>query len=63
MQPLEIMTAQIKKWIELTASLVDKINEKSEDEITKKDIIRVAQKVQDVINVLHGKSKISGWRL
>ena len=63
MQPHEIMTKQLEKWIELTAELSDRVQEKQEDEITKKDIISVAQKVQDVINVLYGKSKISGWRL
>ena len=63
MQPHEIMTKQLEKWIELTAALSDRVQEKQEDEITKKDIISVAQKVQDVINVLYGKSKISGWRL
>ncbi len=63
MQPHEILTNQLEKWVELTADLTDKLNEKSEEEITKRDIIKIAQKVEDVINVLYGKSKISGWRL
>ena len=63
MQPHEILTNQLEKWVELTSTLTDNINEKPEEEITKKDIIKIAQKVQDVINVLYGKSKISGWRL
>ncbi len=63
MQPHEILTNQLEKWVELTADLTDKLNEKPEDEITKRDIIKIAQKVEDVINVLYSKSKISGWRL
>lgn len=62
MQAHEIMTVQLKKWMELTAEMTDKVNEKDINDITKEDIIKIAQKVQDVINVINGKSKISGWR-
>jgi len=62
MKPHKIRNKQLEKWIELTADLVDTVQEKPENKISKKDIIKIAQKVQDVINVLNGKSKISGWR-
>lgn len=63
MKQHEILRVQLEKWIELTGDLTDKTQKKKESEITKTDIIKIAQKVQDVINVLHGKSKIAGWRL
>lgn len=62
MQPHEIMSIQLKKWMELTADFTDVIANKPEKDIDKNDIIKIAQKVQDVINVINGKSKISGWR-
>ncbi len=63
MNPHEMMTKQLEKWVELTADFIDKTASKTEKEITKEDIISVAQKIEDVQNVLIGKSKISGWRL
>ena len=63
MQPHEIQRDQIEMWLKLTAEMAEKLSEKQEDEITLKDIVKVGQKVQDVINVLYGKSKIAGWRL
>lgn len=62
MNPHEMITKQLEKWIELTAFHVEDISDKKESDITKHDIIEVVQKMQDVINVLIGKSKISGWR-
>lgn len=63
MQPHEIQRVQLKKWLELTADMSEKLSQKPEDEIELKDIVKIGQKVQDVINVLYGKSKIAGWRL
>ena len=63
MQPHEMQRDQIEMWLTLTAELAEKTSQKPESEIELKDIVRIAQKVQDIINVLYGKSKISGWRL
>ena len=63
MTPHEILTKQLEKWVELTAYHAEDIADKDEADITKADIIEVAQKIVDVMNVLTGKSKISGWRL
>lgn len=63
MQPHEMQRDQIEMWLYLTADYAEKISEKKEEDIELKDIVKVAQKVQDIINVLYGKSKISGWRL
>ena len=49
-------------WLILTAELAEKTSLKTEDEITKRDIVKIAQKIEDIINVLNGKAKISGWR-
>ena len=57
-----MLTKQLEKWIELTAYHTEDISDKKEEDITKIDIIEVAQKIEDVMNVLIGKSKISGWR-
>ena len=54
---------QIAMWLRLAAELADQIAEKPEDEIQKKDIVKVARKVQDIVDVLYGKSKIAGWRM
>ena len=54
---------QLEKWVELTVYFIDDTVDKSENDITKTDIIAVAQKIEDIQNVLTGKSKISGWRL
>ena len=62
MQVHEIQRIQIELWLKLTAELAVKIAAKPEDEITKRDIIKIAQKVEDIENVLKGVSKISGWR-
>ncbi len=62
MQPHDIQKNQLALWLNLTADLSEKISQKPEDEIIKKDIIKIAQKIQDIINVLNGKSKIAGWR-
>jgi len=62
MNPHEMLTKQLEKWIELTAYHAEDISDKNEEDITKQDIIAVAQKIEDVMNVLIGKSKISGWR-
>jgi len=62
MNPHEMLTKQLEKWIELTAYHAEDISNKNETDITKADIIEVAQKIADVKNVLIGKSKISGWR-
>lgn len=62
MEVHEIQRNQIEMWLKLTAELAEKTSQKPEDEITKRDIIKVAQKVEDIVNVLHGKSKIAGWR-
>lgn len=63
MEPHEKQRAQIEMWLKLTADLADKTAEKKDADITKKDIIKIAQKVEDIVNVLYGKSKINGWRL
>jgi len=56
----EILKKQLEAWIEFTSKLVDRTLSKKV--IEKRDIIKIAQKVEDVINVLDGKSKISGWK-
>lgn len=63
METHEKQRKQIEMWLQLTADLSDKISQKDEDEISKKDIVKIAQKVEDIVNVLYGKSKIDGWRL
>jgi hypothetical protein len=63
MQPHEMQRDQIEMWLALTAELAEKTSEKKEEDIELRDIVKVAQKVQDIINVLYGKSKIAGWRL
>jgi len=63
MQTHEIFTKQLEKWIQLSSQIVDNVSKKDNEDITKEDIIKIAQKIQDVINVLNGKSKISGWSL
>ena len=60
MQVHEIQRNQIELWLKLTAELATKTAEK--DDITKRDIIKIAQKVVDIENVLKGVSKIVGWR-
>lgn len=62
MQVHEIQRVQIELWLKLTADLATKTAQKPNDEITKRDIIKIAQKVDDIVNVLNGKSKIAGWR-
>lgn len=62
MTQIEIQQEQIKMWIKLTAEFIEKISEKPEDEIVKKDIIKIAQRIEALINVLNGVSKIDGWR-
>jgi len=56
----EILLKQLEAWIDLTIIMVEKTINKSH--IEKRDIIKIAQKIEDVINVLDGKSKISGWK-
>lgn len=63
MTPQEMYTKQLEKWVELTVYFIDDTIDKNESDITKEDIIAIAQKIEDVQNVLTGKSKISGWRL
>jgi len=63
MTPQEMYVKQLEKWVELTVYFIDDTVDKSENDITKTDIIAVAQKIEDIQNVLTGKSKISGWRL
>jgi len=63
MQPHEMQRDQIEMWLMLTAELAEKTSQKNEEEIELKDIVRIGQKIQDIINVLYGKSKIAGWRL
>lgn len=63
MEPHEKQRAQVEMWLKLTADLADNIALKDESKITKKNIIKVAQKVEDIVNVMYGKSKIAGWRL
>lgn len=53
---------QIEMWLHLASDLAERISEKEEEEITKKDIIKIAQKIEDIMNVFYGKSKIAGWR-
>ena len=62
MKVQEIQKNQIEMWLKLTAELAEKTSLKSEDEITKRDIVKIAQKIEDIINVLNGKANISGWR-
>lgn len=62
MEPHEKQRAQIEMWLKLTAELAEKTSTKAEKDISKKDIIKIAQKVEDIVNVLYGKSKIAGWR-
>lgn len=62
MKQTDIFKKQLEKWVEITANMIEDLSEKDENEITQKDIIKVAQKVNDVANVLIGKSKISGWK-
>ena len=62
MKVQEIQKNQIEMWLKLTAELAEKTSLKSEDEITKRDIVKIAQKIEDIINVLNGKAKIVGWR-
>jgi len=54
---------QIELWLKLVADFADSIAEKPEEEIDKRDVMKVARKVNDIVNVLYGKSKIAGWRL
>ncbi len=54
---------QIELWLKLVADFAENISLKSEDDIDKKDVLKVARKVNDIVNVLYGKSKIAGWRL
>lgn len=54
---------QIELWLKMVADFADTIAEKPEDDIDKKDVMKVARKVNDIVNVLYGKSKIAGWRL
>jgi|688.fasta_scaffold826687_1 hypothetical protein len=54
---------QIELWLQLVANLADSTADKPEAEITKKDIVKIARKINDIVNVLYGKSKISGWRI
>lgn len=63
MNPQEKQKAQIEMWLKLTADLAEMTASKPEKDISKKDIIKIAQKVEDIVNVLYGKSKIAGWRL
>jgi len=63
METHEKQRKQIEMWLRLTADLAETISKKDEADITRKDIIKVAQKVEDIVNVLYGKSKIDGWRL
>ena len=63
MNQQEMLIHQLQKWIEITANFAEETSKKEEYEITKEDIISLAQKVEDVQNVLIGKSKMSGWRL
>jgi len=57
MKVQEIQKNQIEMWLKLTAELAEKTSLKSEDEITKRDIVKIAQKIEDIINVLNGKAK------
>lgn len=63
METHEKQRAQIEMWLKLTADIAERTAQKDEDSITKKDIIKIAQKIEDIVNVLYGKSKIAGWRL
>ena len=54
---------QIAMWLNITADLADKIAQTPENEISKKDVLKVARKINDIVNVLYGKSKIAGWRM
>jgi hypothetical protein len=63
MEPHEKQRAQVEMWLKLTAELIDTTAQKNENDISKRDIIKIAQKIEDIINVMHGKSKIAGWRL
>lgn len=63
MMPHEMQRDQIEMWLALTAEMAEKTSKKKEEDIDMKDVVRIAQKVQDIINVLYGKSKIAGWRL
>lgn len=63
MQTIEKQKNQIEMWLNLTAELVDLTAAKGDSEITKRDIIKIAQKIEDIVNVLNGKSKIYGWRM
>lgn len=62
MEPHEKQRAQIEMWLQMTAKLIDVTAQKNENDITKRDIIKIAQKIEDIINVMYGKSKIAGWR-
>lgn len=63
MEPHEKQRAQVEMWLRLAADLAENIASKGDDNITKKDIIKIAQKIEDIVNVMYGKSKIAGWRL
>lgn len=63
MEVHEKQRKQIEMWLNLTAELAEKISQKNEEDISKKDIVKVAQKIEDIVNVLFGKSKINGWRI
>ena len=63
MEPHEMQRDQIEMWLALTADMAENISKKKEKDIELRDFVKIAQKVQDIINVLHGKSKIAGWRL
>jgi hypothetical protein len=62
MQVHEIQRNQIELWLRLVSDLAKKTAAKPENEITKRDIIKIAQKVDDIMKVLNGVSKIAGWR-
>jgi len=63
MQVHEIQRNQIELWLKLVSAMALRIAAKPEKSITKRDIIKLAQKVEDIINVLNGVSKIAGWRV
>ena len=62
MQVHEKQRAQIELWLKIASELAIKISKKPEDEITKRDIIKVAQRVEVIGKVLNGEAVIAGWR-
>ena len=57
----KIQNKQLSQWLEIVSNQLNTLIE-NDKPITEKDIINMAKKLQDLENVLIGKSKIKGFR-